>query len=168
VRFWIGLGSNLGDRLATLRSAAAAVGTHGVILARSRVFASSPVGGPPQPPFLNASLLLECDLEPRQLLAALQQIEVDFGRAREQETVRWGPRTLDLDILMMGQRGEGCLSLPELEVPHPRLHERAFALAPLLDIDKNLLHPKLARTLLSLLHASQHQGNACAPTGDLL
>ncbi len=113
-------------------------------------------------------MLLETDLEPRQLLAALHQIEADFGRAREQETVRWGPRTLDLDVLLMGARGDGCLSLPDLEVPHPRMHERAFALAPLLDMDKNLLHPKLGRTLLSLLHATQQQGNACAPTGDLL
>jgi 2-amino-4-hydroxy-6-hydroxymethyldihydropteridine diphosphokinase len=168
VRFWIGLGSNLGDRLATLRSAATAVGMHGVILARSRVFASSPMGGPPQPPFLNAALLLETDLDPEQLLAKLHEIETELGRTRDQETVRWGPRTIDLDVLLMGQRGEGCLSLPDLKVPHSRMHERAFALAPLLDMEKDLLHPTLGRTLLSLLHATQQKGNACAPTGDLL
>jgi len=169
VKYWIGLGSNLGDRLATLRSASVAVGSHGLVLARSRVFASSPIGGPPQPPFLNAALLLESDLDPTALLRALHQIEADLGRVRAEEQVRWGPRTLDLDILLAGNRGESCLSLPELEVPHLRLHERGFALAPLLDLEPQLLHPRLGRTILSLLHASQqHHANPCAPTGDSL
>ena len=169
MKYWIGLGSNRGDRLATLRSAAAALGVTGAILGRSRVFASSPVGGPPQPPFLNAAVVLESDLDPLSLLRALQQIEADFGRDREHETVRWGPRTLDLDILLVGARGETPIELAELSVPHPLLHERAFALAPLLDLEPNLFHPTQARTLLSLLHATQQKGgHACAPTGDLL
>jgi 2-amino-4-hydroxy-6-hydroxymethyldihydropteridine diphosphokinase len=168
VKYWIGLGANLGERLVTLRGAAVAIGNLGAILGKSRIYASSAVGGPPQPPFLNSAVLLESDLDPAALLRALEQIELDFGRDRSQESVRWGPRTLDCDVLLMGARGEICLNTPDLDVPHPRMHERAFALAPLLDLEPNLFHPTLARTVLSLLHAAQQQGQACAPTGDVL
>jgi 2-amino-4-hydroxy-6-hydroxymethyldihydropteridine diphosphokinase len=166
VRYWIGLGSNLGDRLANLRSAAAALGSYGVVLGRSRVYAASPVGGPPQPPFLNAAILLESDLDPWQLLERCQTIELDFGRQRDEEQVRWGPRTLDIDILLIGNRGEITISTDELQVPHPRLHERGFALAPLCDLDRQLLHASLGRLLTTLLDATQQQGHAFAPTGD--
>jgi 2-amino-4-hydroxy-6-hydroxymethyldihydropteridine diphosphokinase len=168
VRYWIGLGSNLGDRLSTLRGAARAIETLGAAIARSRVFAASPVGGPPQPPFLNAVIVIESDLDPATLLRECQKIECDFGRARDNEAVRWGPRTLDLDVLLMGARGEVRLSSKDLEVPHPRMHERAFALAPLVDIDAKLVHPTAGRALTALLHAMQNQGHAVAPTGDLL
>ncbi|HZS42470.1 MAG TPA: 2-amino-4-hydroxy-6-hydroxymethyldihydropteridine diphosphokinase [Polyangia bacterium] len=168
MRYWIGLGSNVGDRLGTIRGAARALESLGIVMARSRVFAASAVGGPPQPPFLNAVMVLESDLDPAALLRACQQIEIDFGRARDQEKVRWGPRTLDLDVLMMGARGELRHAEPELEVPHPRLHERAFALAPLIDIDAKLIHPTAGRPLTALLHAAQSQGHVVAPTGDAL
>jgi 2-amino-4-hydroxy-6-hydroxymethyldihydropteridine diphosphokinase len=168
VRYWIGLGSNVGDRLRTIRGAARALESLGIVMARSRVWAASPVGGPPQPPFLNAAIVLESDLEPQQLLRACQQIELDFGRARESEAVRWGPRTLDVDVLLMGARGEVKLATPELEVPHPRLHERAFALAPVIDIDAKLVHPTASRPLTALLHAAQQHDQKVAPTGDLL
>lgn len=168
MRYWIGLGSNLGDRLVTLRNAATALGVHGAVMARSRIFASSAVGGPPQPSFLNAALTLESDLNPATLLKACQQVEIDFGRTRELELVRWGPRTLDVDILLLGVRGEIILHTPDLEVPHPRLHERAFALAPLLDIDQDLMHPTAGRPLKALLASTHNKGHAVASTGDPL
>jgi 2-amino-4-hydroxy-6-hydroxymethyldihydropteridine diphosphokinase len=167
VRYWIGLGSNLGDRLATLRGAAKALDKIGTVTHRSRVFAASAIGGPPQPPFLNAAVILVTDLDGPALLGACHKIEGDFGRQRP-EPVRWGPRTLDIDILLAGERGELVVTLPELEIPHPRVHVRGFALAPLCDLESSLLHPTLARPLRSLLNASNHQGNALAPTGDFL
>jgi 2-amino-4-hydroxy-6-hydroxymethyldihydropteridine diphosphokinase len=167
VRYWIGLGSNLGDRLRTLRTAAKHLEVHGTVLARSRVFASSPVGGPPQPPFLNAAIALVTDLAPLDMLAACQSVERALGRSREGE-VRWGPRTLDLDLLLAGVRGEMLLGGPDLELPHPRLHERAFALATLVDLEPGLIHPARGRPLKTLLAAAQAQGQACAATGDLL
>ncbi len=137
-------------------------------MGRSRVFAASAVGGPPQPSFLNAAISIESDLDAITLLKACQQVEIDFGRIRENETVRWGPRTLDVDILLLGVRGELLLRTPELEIPHPRLHERAFALAPLLDIDPDLIHPSAGRPLKALLAATLNKGHAVASTGDAL
>jgi 2-amino-4-hydroxy-6-hydroxymethyldihydropteridine diphosphokinase len=168
VRYWLGLGSNIGERLQTLRSAADALAAHGTIVRRSLVFASSAVGGPPQPPFLNAALILDSDLEPAACLRVCQEVERQHGRLREHETVRWGPRTLDIDILLMGARGEQLLRLPQLTVPHPRLHERAFALAPLLDLDGDLVHPIAGRALQALLHDTHNKGHAVATTGDPL
>lgn len=167
MRYWIGLGSNLGDRLLTLRRSSDALAKLGEVTARSRVFASSPMGGPPQPPFLNAALQLESELEPAALLAACRRIELHFGRVHD-DPVRWGPRTLDLDVLLVGARGELVIATDELAVPHARLHERCFALAPLIDLDSKLIHPTLGRPLTALLAAASNQGNAFAPTGDFL
>jgi 2-amino-4-hydroxy-6-hydroxymethyldihydropteridine diphosphokinase len=167
VRYWIGLGSNLGDRLATLRGAAKGLDKIGSVTHRSRVYAASAIGGPPQPSFLNAALILVTDLDPPSMLAACQRLEAQFGRKRDEE-VRWGPRTLDVDLLLGGERGELILSTPELEIPHPRMHERGFALAPLLDLASDLIHPTLGRPIKALLATAQHQGNALAPTGDFL
>jgi 2-amino-4-hydroxy-6-hydroxymethyldihydropteridine diphosphokinase len=168
VKYWLGLGSNIGDRLGTLRRAADALGRFGTVVARSRVFASSPVGGPPQAPFLNAAVILESGLDPEALLAAVERLETEFGRDRSAEAVRWGPRTLDIDVLLIGARGEQQHHSATLEVPHERLHERAFALAPLVDLDAFLVHPTLARPLKGLLSGTSNQGNACASTGDRL
>jgi 2-amino-4-hydroxy-6-hydroxymethyldihydropteridine diphosphokinase len=165
VRYWIGLGANLGDRLANLRAAVAALERLGTVEKRSRVFAAAPVGGPPQPPFLNAAVLLECALNPVEVLAECRRIEDELGRTRD---VRWGPRTLDADLLLIGPRGEYTVESDELLVPHERLHERGFALAPLCDLDAELVHPTLGRTIAALLHAAVHQGHAVAPTGDRL
>jgi 2-amino-4-hydroxy-6-hydroxymethyldihydropteridine diphosphokinase len=168
VRYWIGLGSNLGDRLALLRGAATALSSFGTIAQRSRVFASSAVGGPPQPPFLNAVVVLDTDLEPHALLDELHRIEEASGRNRVSETVRWGPRTLDLDVLLAGARGELVVRTETLEVPHPRLVERAFALAPLCDLAPTLVHPTAGRPLNALLLTASDLGHAVAPTGDTL
>jgi 2-amino-4-hydroxy-6-hydroxymethyldihydropteridine diphosphokinase len=122
---------SISGRLANLRGAAAAIAAiPGVtVTAVSPVYETVPVGGPAQPDYLNAVLLARTTLAPRELLARLHEIEADFDRARE---VRWGPRTLDLDIITV----EGITSDdPELTLPHPRAHERAFVLAPWHDAD---------------------------------
>ena len=167
MRYFIGLGANLGDRLTNLREAARRLEALGTILGRSRVFASAAVGGPPQPPYMNAAVLLDCPLQPLELLAKAQEIEDALGRDRTNE-VRWGPRTLDIDILMCGARGETIVDEPTLRVPHPRMKERGFALAPLLDLDATLIHPDLARPLKALVAAALADAQAWAPTGDVL
>jgi 2-amino-4-hydroxy-6-hydroxymethyldihydropteridine diphosphokinase len=167
VRYFIGLGANVGDRLTNLREAVRRLEALGTIVARSRVYAASAVGGPPQAPYLNAAILLDCDLDPAALLARTQEIENACGRDRPNE-VRWGPRTLDVDILLGGARGELIHDEPNLRVPHPRMKERAFALAPLVDLDATLMHPELGRPLKALLSAAHSAGQAWAPTGDSL
>lgn len=127
----LGLGSNLGDRLATLREAVVRISSiPGVrVTARSKIYETEPVGGPEQGPFLNAAVRLDAAVAPLELLDALQAIERDLGRTRD---VRWGPRTLDIDVLWIA--GGVTIDEPRLVVPHPRLHERAFAVLPLLDV----------------------------------
>lgn len=128
---FLGLGSNLGDRLATLQRAADLLGGEpGVVLTRSsRVWETDPVGGPPQPDFLNVVVRAETDLEPAGLLAVCQRVEVALGRVRDE---RWGPRTIDVDVLLFGARK---IDSTDLTVPHPRMHERAFVIMPLLEVD---------------------------------
>ena len=167
MRYFIGLGANMGDRLTNLREAARRLEALGTLVARSRVYAASAVGGPPQGPYLNAAVVLECDLSPLELLTRLQEIEDALGRDRPNE-VRWGPRTLDVDILMAGSRGELILDEPTLRLPHPRMKERGFALAPLVELDANLMHPELGRPLKALLPVAHAAGQAWAPTGDTL
>lgn len=128
MRVVIGLGGNLGDRLANLREAKARIGAVATVLASSLVWETAPVGGPAQPDFLNAALLIAWSSSPIALLDVLMAIEHDLGRVRG---VRNGPRTVDLDMLWI--EGE-TVNEPRLVVPHPRLHERAFAIAPLLDV----------------------------------
>ncbi len=166
-RYFIGLGANIGDPALTLRAAVDQLAKIGTRLERSRVYACNPIGGPPQPTFLNAAVAFDSDLEPHVLLTLLQGIENRYGRNRKAE-VKWGPRTLDLDILLMGQVGEQSLDSPELVVPHPRLHERAFALAPLVELDGRLMHPKLGRPLRSLLAAAVTSGQLTVATGQVL
>jgi 2-amino-4-hydroxy-6-hydroxymethyldihydropteridine diphosphokinase len=144
----IGLGSNLGDRRATLEGAIIALdATPGVRVLRTSSFhETEPVGGPPgQGPYLNAAASLETTLEPFDLLLALQSIEDRFGRVR---TVRWGERTLDLDLLLFGDR---VIEVPGLTVPHPRLAERRFVLAPLAEIAPRAVEPRSGRTTSELL-----------------
>jgi 2-amino-4-hydroxy-6-hydroxymethyldihydropteridine diphosphokinase len=145
----IGLGSNLGDRAATLQSAIDALArTPSVrVLAVSPLYETAPVG-PPQPDYLNAAVRIETSLEPEALLDVLLAIERAHGRERR---VRWGPRTLDLDVLAILAGPAGTLlgvETARLEVPHPHLGERAFALAPLLDV-----LPELAPVYAPVLEA---------------
>ena len=101
------------------------------VRARSRVYETAPVGKTDQGAFLNAAVLVECTLSPVALLDVLLAIEMELGRRRTEDTVRWGPRTIDLDVLWI----EGLtVDDRRLQVPHPRLAERAFALVPLLEV----------------------------------
>jgi 2-amino-4-hydroxy-6-hydroxymethyldihydropteridine diphosphokinase len=127
-RYAIALGSNLGDRLANLQEGVAGLRRLGVVTRISSVYQTAPVGGPEQGAFLNAVALLETDLSPPRLLAAVLDIEKAAGRVRVEH---WGPRTLDIDLVAWegGRFGD-----PSLEVPHPRAHQRAFVLCPLVEV----------------------------------
>jgi 2-amino-4-hydroxy-6-hydroxymethyldihydropteridine diphosphokinase len=125
----IGLGSNLGNAARTVERAIVALAAAGTVTARSALYRSKPWGVRNQPGFVNAAVLLETELEPLALLRALKDIERELGR---RPSYRWGPRTIDLDILVYD---DVVLAGPELEIPHPRLWERAFALVPLAEID---------------------------------
>lgn len=127
-RVAIALGSNLGDRLGQLRSAVRSIETIGQVVAVSPLYETDPVGGPEQDRYLNAVVVVETELSPADLLGALHRIEGDSDRVRE---VRWGPRTLDLDVVTYD---DATIDTPELQVPHPRAHERRFVLAPLMDV----------------------------------
>jgi 2-amino-4-hydroxy-6-hydroxymethyldihydropteridine diphosphokinase len=129
LRAVVGIGANLGDRLATMRRAVRRIEDEvGRVEARSRAYETAPVGGPVQPSFLNAAVLVTFDGTPLELLDRLLGIEVSLGRVRAE---RWGPRVIDLDLLWI----DGvAVDVPRLTVPHPRLRERAFAVRPLLDV----------------------------------
>ena len=144
-RAFVGVGANLGDREATIREALAALPD---VVAVSELRETEPVGVVDQPRFLNGAAALETELHARELLDALLEIERGLGRERHE---RWGPRTIDLDLLLYG--GE-LIDEPGLTVPHPRLHERRFALEPLLDLDPELSIPGRGRVseLLAGLH----------------
>jgi 2-amino-4-hydroxy-6-hydroxymethyldihydropteridine diphosphokinase len=147
-RALIGLGSNLGDRRATLEAAIAALdATPGVRVGRVSAFhETEPVGGPPgQGAYLNAAALLETTLGPLELLPVLQAIEARFGRVRG---IRWGERTLDLDLLLFDDR---IIQTPELSIPHPRLMERRFVLEPLAEVAPQAVEPRTRRTVSELL-----------------
>jgi 2-amino-4-hydroxy-6-hydroxymethyldihydropteridine diphosphokinase len=128
----IALGGNVGDVRATFQKAIANICgmTQAALLARSSDYATPPWGDEQQPRFINACIEIETDLDPHALLFTLHKIEHKFGRDRARET-RWGPRTLDLDLIAYD---DVSIQKPELTLPHPRLFERAFVLVPLLEI----------------------------------
>jgi 2-amino-4-hydroxy-6-hydroxymethyldihydropteridine diphosphokinase len=125
----IGIGSNSEDAQAHVRRAFERLAATGTVLARSSLYNTAPWGVTAQAPFVNAAALVETALDPHALLAALQRIETEAGRVT---TYRWGPRVLDLDILAYD---DARIASAALTVPHARLHERAFALVPLAEID---------------------------------
>ena len=142
---YVGLGSNLGDREAIIRAAVEAL--PGVV-AVSQLRETDPVGVTEQPAFLNGAVVLETDLSARELLDLLLAVERRLGRERRE---RWGPRTIDLDLLLFGAE---TIDEPGVTVPHPRLHERRFALEPLAELDPELTVPGrgAVKDLLAGLH----------------
>ena len=146
---YVALGGNLGDRSAALNAAVEHIGRlDGVtVTKRSSWIETEPVGPSGQPRYLNGCVEIETTLPARELLAGLHEIEAALGRDRRNEP-RWGPRTCDLDILLMG---ELTVASPELTIPHPRLHERAFALRPLAEIAPEAMHPGLGKSAAELL-----------------
>jgi len=151
MRSYIGLGGNLGPVLSTLSAAVDAIAAlpDTTLGARSSLYRTPAWGVSAQPDFLNAVVMIDTALAPLDLLRALMHIERLHGRNRNGEQ-RWGPRMLDLDILLYGEQ---ALDLPDLRVPHPRLHQRAFALVPLLEIAPDSVIPGIgpARDALSVL-----------------
>ena len=147
---YVALGSNLGDRAAHFSMARAALAEMPGIEVRgsSRIYETDPVGPKPQGSYLNAVLRLQTRLEPRVLLEALLEIEARAGRRRGPQ--RWTSRSLDLDLLLYGAR---CIDEPGLELPHPRLHQRAFVLEPLCELAEKEIHPRLGRTFGELAEA---------------
>jgi 2-amino-4-hydroxy-6-hydroxymethyldihydropteridine diphosphokinase len=130
-RAYLGLGSNLGDRLAHLQAAVDGLARTPrlAVIAVSPVYETAPVGGPPQDDYLNAVVALDTELSPHDLLRIAHGLEAAEQRVRRE---RWGPRTLDVDVLLVGDE---VVDDADLVVPHPRLTERAFALVPLADLD---------------------------------
>jgi 2-amino-4-hydroxy-6-hydroxymethyldihydropteridine diphosphokinase len=148
---YIGMGGNVaswaGMPEATLAAAVQRLESLGRVVCRSSLYSTEPVGFAEQPRFVNAVLALETDLEPRELLNRLLAIELEFGRDRLAGFAN-GPRTLDLDILLFGELE---IAEPGLDIPHPRLAERAFALIPLNEIAPEAIGPRGGKTVAQLL-----------------
>ena len=140
-RAYIGLGANLGGREETLRQAIAilAAADRVAVIRVSELRETDPVGMVDQPRFLNGAVAVETALAPRELLETLLRIERELGRVRGE---RWGPRTIDLDLLLYGDE---VVDEPGLTIPHPRLHERRFALEPIAELDPTVEVPRRGR-----------------------
>ena len=133
---WIGIGSNVGERRDFVRSAVEQLRSQLTVHAVSSLYETSPVGGPPQRSFVNAVVKVETELDARGLLDLCKGIEKRMGR--EDSEMRWGPRVIDLDVLLYDDLK---ISEPDLEIPHPRMNERRFVLVPLLEIDPDAVDP---------------------------
>jgi 2-amino-4-hydroxy-6-hydroxymethyldihydropteridine diphosphokinase len=149
----IALGSNLGDSLAILEAALITLDEHAdiTLVSRSKWYKTRPIG-PPQPDYLNGCALLQTMLEPLPLLEQLLEIERRFGRVRGE---RWGPRSLDLDVLLYADR---LVETDRLQIPHPRMRERAFVLVPLAEIAPDWVEPVSGLTIEALCGALDATG----------
>ena len=149
---YLGLGSNLGNRRQNLQTTVIRLRHQSVFLERaSSLYETQPIGFTEQPPFYNAVIAVRLGLTARQLLAVIADIEQGLGRRR---TVRWGPRSIDIDILLYGNK---TVAEPDLQIPHPRLHERAFVLVPLAELVPELILPDGSR-IAGLLAAIDSSG----------
>ncbi|HEQ1857887.1 TPA: 2-amino-4-hydroxy-6-hydroxymethyldihydropteridine diphosphokinase [Providencia alcalifaciens] len=150
---YIAIGSNLGEPLKQAQQAIAALDAipNSRVVSTSSIYRTKPLGPQDQPDFLNLAVLLETDLEPEALLNYTQQIELDLGRVRKDE--RWGPRTLDLDIMLFGNR---VIQTERLTVPHYGLKEREFMLYPLSDITPSLIFPDGEKLSERLTHVPRN------------
>jgi 2-amino-4-hydroxy-6-hydroxymethyldihydropteridine diphosphokinase len=143
---YIGFGSNLGDRLENCRNAIGALAALPPcsLLKTSSFYETSPVGLVDQPAFINGVVLLETDEDAHWLLRQMLEIEKTFGRIRD---LKWGPRSIDLDLLFFDDQ---IINTPELSVPHPSLHERRFVLEPLNEVAPDFRHPSLGKSVADL------------------
>ncbi|MDP2949156.1 MAG: 2-amino-4-hydroxy-6-hydroxymethyldihydropteridine diphosphokinase [Chloroflexota bacterium] len=158
---YVGLGANVGNRLANLRMALDRLGTLARVEGVSSLYETAPVGVSDQPPFLNAVCRIATGLEPAALLRFLKSVEWEIGRRPGGQA--WGPRPIDLDILLYGER---VMDTGELQVPHPRLAERAFVLVPLAELAPELRHPLLGKTMGELRASVGEEGvREIAPWG---
>jgi 2-amino-4-hydroxy-6-hydroxymethyldihydropteridine diphosphokinase len=157
----LGLGSNLGDRLTTLRRAVDELSNVGELLAASSIYETAPFGVTAQPSFLNSCVAIETRLTPREVLERTRAIEKALGRV---DGPRWGPRGIDVDLLLYG---DAILTEPDLVVPHPGLLERAFVLVPLAEIASDRVIPSTGLTVAdALARVARHPGDvrrAAAP-----
>lgn len=151
-RIFLGLGTNLGDRLANLEAAREGLEPRVHVLAVSPIYQTAPWGYTDQPDFLNQVLQAETDLSPHELLVTLKELEMELGR---KATFRYGPRVIDLDILFYDDLQ---LSTPELTIPHGRVAERAFMLVPLAALAPDLVHGPSGKTIRQLLQEIDTQG----------
>jgi 2-amino-4-hydroxy-6-hydroxymethyldihydropteridine diphosphokinase len=144
---YIGIGSNLGDKVYQCERAISEIlrADQNKLLAKSSLFKTKPIGYTSQDWFINGVIKIETDLEPLELLQVLKDIESRLGR---KESFRWGPRTIDLDILLFDEEET---EMEGLQIPHPRLQERQFVLIPLAEIDRSLIHPVLKKSIGELL-----------------
>lgn len=149
---YLGLGSNLGNRLSNLDKAEKELGFFVKILKRSPVYKTQPWGYVDQPYFLNTTLSAVTDLPPLNLLTEIKKIEEQMGRAK---TFHYGPRLIDIDILFYGDL---VFEHENLVIPHPHLHERAFVLVPLVSIAPDYIHPKIGQRVIDLLQKVDLEG----------
>ena len=158
---YLGLGSNLGERQRTLAEALRRLAPQVRIEAVSALYETDPVGPQDQPPFYNAACRGTTELPPRALLRHVQAVERDLGRRRAGPG--WGPRLIDIDILLLG---DDVIDEPDLKVPHPELHRRAFVLVPLAELAGELRHPASGLAINALLDATGRSGvRLCAEQG---
>jgi 2-amino-4-hydroxy-6-hydroxymethyldihydropteridine diphosphokinase len=153
---YLGFGSNIGERKQNLRAAVKALGPQVKVLAESAVYETPPWGERDQPAFLNMAVKAETELTPTELRDHVKRIEGDLGR---QQTYHWGPRRIDIDILLYEDL---IIDTPDLVIPHPRLHQRGFVLLPLETIAGDVVHPALGLTIRELLQHVDTSGIAAA------